>query len=271
MQEYEYNPQLPKPRPVIGWAGGKGRMLKYLLPLIKPHTAYVEVFGGGLALFLAKEPSRLEIINDINGDLVQFYRCCKFHHEALLDELDMVLNSRRDFEDYSRQPGLTDIQRAARWFTRNKLSFSGKGSHFAIQRSQSLSSRAQRQLAIQSLNRRLDKTTVEQKPWEYMVATYDNPEVLWFFDPPYPESGGTYAGWSELDVERFCTALKKLSGQWIFTFKDCKQIRALMAGYKFKSIDRARGISNNLGAKQSARYREIIIVSGHVSAKRQAA
>ena len=268
--------QLPSPRPVIGWAGGKGRMLKHLLPLIRPHTAYVEVFCGGLALFCAKERSRLEVINDINGDLVKFYRNVKSHLEAVLDELDMVLNSRRDFEDYCAQPGLTEIQRAARWFIRNKLSFAGTGTSFAITRSQPLTSRAQRLLQIQSLNRRLDRTTIEEKPWEYILKTYDCEETLFFLDPPYPEAGGkNYGGWDELTVERFCTAVKHLRGEWIFTFKDCPQVRDLMAGYTFKSIDRARGIANNAGRAKADRYVEIIITSArdtrHTSQKGRSA
>lgn len=253
---------LPKPRPVVGWAGGKQRMLKHLLPLITPHTGYVEVFGGGLAMFLAKEPSRLEVINDINGDLVKFYRCCKYHLDALLDELDLVLNSRRDFEDYCAQAGLTEIQRAARWFIRNKLSFAGHGEHFAIARTQPLTSRAQRLLHIQSLNRRLDRTTIEEKSWEYVLDAYDHVETLFFFDPPYPEPGGQiYAGWNEVAVERFCTAVKKLRGQWIFTFKDCPQVRDCMAGYTIKQVNRARGIANNAGRAKADRYVEVIITS----------
>ena len=248
---------LPKPRPVFSWSGGKQRLLKYLLPLIRPHTAYIEVFGGGLAMFIAKPASQLEVVNDINGDLVSFYRCCKYHLDALLDELDLVLNSRRDFEDYCAQPGLTEIQRAARWFIRNRLSFGGTGTRFAISRTQPLTSRAQRLLAIRSLNRRLDRTTIEQKPWEYILKTYDHAESLFFLDPPYPEPGATYDGWDELAVERFCAVVKKLKGGWIFTFKDCAQVRGCMAGYTFKSVDRARGINN----KKAARYQEIIITS----------
>jgi DNA adenine methylase len=124
----------------------------------------------------------------------------------------------------------------------------------------------QRQIAIQSLNRRLDRTTIEERPWEYILKTYDHEETLFFLDPPYPEPGGAiYGGWDELATERFCTAVKKLRGQWIFTFKDCDQVRAAMAGYKFKVIDRARGIANNHGAKKSARYREIVIISERVN------
>lgn len=258
----ELQPDLPKPRPVVGWAGGKQKLLKHLLPLIKPHTTYVEVFGGGLAMFLAKEPSYNEVINDVHGDLVKFYRCCKYHVDALLDELDMVLNSRREFEDYCAQPGLTEIQRAARWFIRNKLSFAGHGENFAIARTQPLGSRAQRLMQIQSLNRRLDRTCIEERSWDKILPSYDHEETLFFLDPPYPEDGGkNYGGWDEVTVERFCTTVKKLRGQWIFTFKDCDQVRDLMAGYSFKTIDRARGINNNSGAKKAARYLEIVITS----------
>lgn len=253
---------LPKPRAVVSWAGGKQKLLKHLLPLIKPHTCYVEVFGGSFALGIAKQPSQVEVVNDINGDLVSFYRCCKYHLDALTDELDLVLNSRRDFEDYCAQPGLTEIQRAARWFLRNKLSFAGHGDNFAISRAHSLTSRAQRVLAIRSLNRRLDRTTIESRSWEYIIETYDHEETLFFFDPPYPEPGGAlYGGWDEVTVERFCAAIRKLRGQWIFTFKDCAQVRTLMDGYTFKTIDRARGIANNHGAKKAARYVEIVITS----------
>jgi DNA adenine methylase len=253
---------LPKPRPVVSWAGGKQRLLKHLLPLIKPHTCYVEVFGGSGALMWAKQPSHTEVFNDINGELVSLMRCLKFHRDALLDELDLVLNSRREFEDYGAQPGLTQIQRAARWLVRNKLSFAGHGHHFAICRSHPLQSRVQRQLALQSLNRRLDRTIIEERDWAYILKTYDHEETLFFLDPPYPEPGGAiYDGWNELALERFCTAVKKLRGRWIFTFKDCDQVRAAMAGYTFKSINRARGIANNHGAKTAARYVEIVITS----------
>src|SRR5581483_8201750 len=109
MLDHRTDPEdLPGPRPVISWPGGKGKLLKHIMPLIPPHTCYVEVFGGGLAVFLAKKPSHLEVINDINRDLNVFYRCCKYHLDPMLDELDFVLNSRRDFEDFGAQRGLTD-------------------------------------------------------------------------------------------------------------------------------------------------------------------
>lgn len=246
--------QATKARPVISWAGGKTRLLKHLLPLIPQHTLYCEVFGGGLALFCAKEPSPAEAINDINGDLVSFYRCCKYHLDALIDELDLVLNSRQDFEDYCRQPGLTEIQRAARWFIRNKLSFAGTGTTFAIARTQSLPSRGRRLVAIRELSHRLDRTTIEHRDWNYILNTYDAPSTFFFLDPPYLDDGGkNYKGWSNEELERFCARVKKLKARWLFTFQECAQVRELMRVYPIKGISRAKGIEH------SGTYQEVII------------
>jgi len=250
---------LPRAKPVISWAGGKTRLLKHLLPRIAPHTTYCEVFGGGLALYCAKEPSPAEIINDINGDLVAFYRNTKKHCGALLKEIDLVLNSRQEFEDYLAQPGLTEIEHVARWFLRNKLSFAGHGKNFAIARTQPLGSRSQRMAAIRALSQRLDRTTIENRTWEQVLDTYDSPAAFFFCDPPYFDDGGKcYAGWSREELARFCARLKTLKGRWLFTFQDCREVRQHMAGCRIKAITRARGIVNKR-LTDAGVYREVII------------
>ncbi|HEY5079416.1 MAG TPA: DNA adenine methylase [Opitutaceae bacterium] len=261
MYDSEPEAQLPNPKPVIARPGGKTRMLKAILPLIRPHTCYCEPFGGGMAVLLAKEPSQLEVVNDIDRSLVAFHRNAKLHLEALQDELDLVLNAREEFEDYGAQRGLTEIQRAARWFIRNKLSFGGMGGTFAISRTQPLGSRAQRILAIRSLSRRLDRTTIENRSWEKVLDTYDHDETFFFMDPPYLDAGGAaYAGWSEHELQRFCDRVKKLKGSWLMTFQECPQVRQLMAGYQVRSVTRANGIGNAQGRKGRV-YREVIITS----------
>ncbi len=254
-------PQLPDARPVFSRPGGKTRLLKHLLPLIPEHTCYCEAFFGGGALFFAKPPSRHEVINDIDRDLVAFMRNAKLHRDALLDEMDLVLNARLEFEDYVAQPGLTEIQRAARWFIRNRLSFGGLGATFAITRTSPLPSRAQRQIAIQSLSRRLDRTTIEHRSWEKIFASYDHAETFFFLDPPYLDGGGAaYAGWSEHELARFCAAVQRLRGAWVFTFQECDQVRDLMAGFQITAVARANGIGNR-GGKKGRTYREVIITS----------
>jgi DNA adenine methylase len=261
MYDPEAQPQLPDPRPVISWPGGKTRLLKYLLPLIPAHLLYGEPFGGGLAVLLAKPRSEVEVVNDINGELVSFYRCAKYHLESLLDELDLVMNARQEFQDYLAQPGLTEIQRAARWFIRNRISFGGMGVTFAVSRSHPMSSRAQRLIAIRALNRRFDRVTIERLSWEKFFELYDCEQGFFFLDPPYLDgAGAAYAGWSEHELQRFGTRVQTLRGKWLLTFQDCPQVREIFAGYNLRAITRANGIGNNTG-KRGRIYREVIITS----------
>jgi len=248
-----------KPKPIIGWPGGKGRLLKHLLPLIPPHHTYVEVFFGGGAVFFAKEPSPVEVINDINGDLVALMRNARSHPEALCAELELVLNSRQEFEDFKAQPGLTEIQRCARWFARNKLSFSGQGRDFTITRQAPFSSREARLDAIRAISTRLDKTTIENRSWEKVLKAHDYDDAFFFMDPPYLDAGGdAYAGWSEQTLRDFAAAVLALRGRWLVTFQDCSQIREVFAGQRIKAIERANGIGNTQG-RAGRKYREVII------------
>lgn len=100
-------------RPIVRWPGGKTRLLKHLLPLIRPHKTYVEAFGGGL---------------------VNLYRHAQYHLDALIDEVRWTLNSREELAGLIAQPGLTGLQRAARFLLRNRMSFGGGGKQFAVTR-----------------------------------------------------------------------------------------------------------------------------------------
>ena len=102
-----------RPRPIVKWAGGKSRLLKSIMPLIPAHVCYCEpIFGGGAVLY-AKDRAKVEVVNDINGNLVSLYRNLQFHLPALLEELEWLFASRQNLHDFIAQPGLTELQRAA--------------------------------------------------------------------------------------------------------------------------------------------------------------
>lgn len=248
-------------KPAISWPGGKTRLLKWILPLIPRHVCYVEPFAGGLAVLLAKERSRLEVINDANGDLIRFYRCVRFHQDPLLTELEFVLNSRQEFYDFKDQPGLTDIQRAARWFYRNKNSFGGLLDSFgtgALGGGAAHASRSARMEVIRALSHRLDGVCIEHLPWEKCVSLYDRPTTFFFLDPPYTSgSVGVYAGWTNTDVQILRDRLGKLKGKWLVTLNDSEPIRQIFSGCRIRSVDRAIGIEQK-GAT-GRRYKELVI------------
>ncbi len=115
-------------KPLVPWMGGKRKLAEHILPLFPDHQCYVEPFCGAAALFFLKSPSPVEVLNDINGDLVNLYRVVKHHLEELYKQFKWTLASRQHWQELQAIPRetLTDIQRAARFLYLQKLAFGGK-------------------------------------------------------------------------------------------------------------------------------------------------
>ena len=223
-------------KPIVRWPGGKTRLLKHILPLIRPHRTYVEAFAGGLAVMLAKPPSAAEIVNDLNGDLVNLYRYAQYHCDALVAEVQWTLNSRENLLDLVKQPGLTGLQRAARYLMRNRMSFGGAGGNFAVSR-QAQPSRSNVISLLREISQRLDKVAVENLPYDRLLSLYDGPDTLWFLDPPY-SAGKTahYGMWTQAEMETFALRVQALQGDYIVTVNDCPVNRDLFAGHELLPV-----------------------------------
>lgn len=115
-------------KPIIPWMGGKTRLANDILPIFPDHSCYVEVFAGGAALFYKKEPSKVEVLNDINGELVNLYRVVQHHLEEFVRQFKWALSSRQIFQwEQMKEPEtLTDIQKAARFYYLQKLAFGAR-------------------------------------------------------------------------------------------------------------------------------------------------
>lgn len=112
----------------IKWIGGKKFLRKKIISEFPTqYDRYIEVFGGaGWVLFGQEYHCSLEVLNDKNNDLINLYRCVKFHCQELIKELNWILQSRKLFfecrEQLKGDMGLTDIQRAARFYILIKFS-----------------------------------------------------------------------------------------------------------------------------------------------------
>lgn len=235
-------------------------MLPQLLPLLDPdRKLYCEPFAGGLALLLAKPRSTTEVVNDINGDLVALYRCAQFHLEPLLTEFEFILGSRENMADMLAQPGLTDLQRAARFLARNRFSFGANGDCFAVSRQgPGIASRANVLPALRALNARLDRVSVEHLDWQRCIALYDCPEAQFFLDPPYLHAQTRiYRGWAEADMRGLSDVLDSLKGTWILTVDDSTYNRRLFARHEITPVKTANGLAKNEGEGKT--FGELII------------
>lgn len=252
-----------KIRPVIGWPGGKRLLAKHILPMIPRHTCYVEVFGGSLAILCAKEKSHVEVVNDIDGELISFYRTVRFHLDELLRELLWFANSRQEFLDFLQQPGLTEIQRAARWFYRNKMSFGAMGRHFGTSKvggGASLSSRRSIWDALEAFNRRMDSVCIENLSFEKILQTYDGPKTFFYMDPPYVtgDQDCYSTRWKKEDHVRLREAVRGIKGRWLLSYCDSSLVRKLYAGCRLRSIERVAGIDRTNKRKPKI-FRELLI------------
>jgi DNA adenine methylase len=188
---------MTKHYPVIAWPGGKRRLAKVLLPMIqsRPHTCYVEEFAGGGSMLFMRQPAKVEILNDVNSDVVNLNRVLKHHLEEFIRQFKWALTSRQMFEWAKETPPgiLTDIQRAARFYYLQKLSFGGKVTGQTFGTAASSPSRLNLLRIEEDLSQahlRLARVCIEHLDWHTCLEKYDRDYTLHFMDPPYWETEG---------------------------------------------------------------------------------
>ena len=218
-------------------------------------SRYIEVFGGaGWILFSRDSHAKLEVYNDVNGNLVNLFRIVKYHPDALQKELDWLLMSREQFFDAIQENrGVTDIQRAARFWIAIKESFGTDCRTFGI-RPKNLQSAVD---FLREASSRLQSVVIENVDFERLLKTYDSPETLFYLDPPYYDAEKYYPDrFQPEDHVRLKNALMKIQGKFLLSYNDCPQIRELYGGYTIIEIER----NDNLVTKNKPRkYRELII------------
>lgn len=224
-------------------------MLKHLLPLIPEHVCYCEPFAGGLAMLFAKERSRCEVVNDLNGDLVALYRNVRFHLPEVERELEWFLGSRKDLKDYRIEAGLTEIQRVTRFLLRNRISFGGGGTSFGVIRTAGGGAQIWRDRVrdlMLAAHRRLDGVLIEHLPYERCLELYDSKDTFFFIDPHYLHADvHCYDGWTEDQLREFRRRLRSLKGRWMVTLDDSEFNRKLFKGCHMVPISTKNGIVNN--------------------------
>ncbi|MCY4128970.1 MAG: DNA adenine methylase, partial [Gammaproteobacteria bacterium] len=178
----------------IRYYGGKGNLTQYLLPLIPSHRCYCEVFGGGASLLFAKPPSRVEVYNDIDSDVVAFFRM--FHDPEAFE----MFKRKCYYTPYSREicfeyrntwKEQTDpTERIYRWFCVNRMMFGGR-----IRDSRkggwscSTTQGGRLKIIVDKLDEyveRLRDVQIDNRSWEVVLDVYDSPDTFFYLDPPYP-------------------------------------------------------------------------------------
>lgn len=188
------------PRTLLKWYGGKS----YLAPRIIEHfpedyesMTYVEPFGGGAAVLCAKNPSHIEVYNDLNGDLVNFFNVLRSDPRGLQVALSLTPYSEEEFVMAGTGRGRSKLEMARQFFVGIAQSFGGSGRSWSYSVGQSRRGMSQVVSGwLTSIDERLPQVVERLRSVQVMnrrasevIEKFDGPNALFYFDPPYlPES-----------------------------------------------------------------------------------
>nr|WP_315237731.1 DNA adenine methylase [uncultured Albidiferax sp.] len=228
-------------KPIVPWVGGKRRLVPEILPWFEPHTCYVEPFAGAAALLFNKQPSKVEVLNDVNADLVNLYRVVRHHLEEFVRQFKWALTSRKLFQWLQDTPPetLTDIQRAARFFYLQRLAFGAKVDNqtfgVATTSTQALNlMRIEEDLSAAHL--RLSRVVVEHMDWEACMKRYDRPHTLFYCDPPYWDTQGYGVGFGLEQYDKLAELLRSMAGKAIVSVNDIPEMRKAFKGLTMRRL-----------------------------------
>ncbi|MBO8161328.1 MAG: DNA adenine methylase [Thermosipho sp. (in: Bacteria)] len=253
----------------IKWQGGKYRLRKQINDLIpKDHICYCEVFGGAAWVLFYKKPSKVEVYNDINGELVNFFKVIKNKYNEFIKEFDYLLISREIFEDFKNMDTskLSDVKRAVRFYYLVHLSFGSRMTNFVINPTR-VAGQGKRILEnlekdILKAKQRLINTVIENRDFEKVIKSYDRNTTFFYLDPPYYETTGYETqgsnSFTTQDHERLKEVLSNTKGKWLLSINDTPEIRDLYKDYYKLGVNVKYSISSVSNSKD---FKELLIAN----------
>lgn len=246
----------------LSYIGGKNRIAKQIIATFPEHETYVEAFAGGAQVFFHKEPSRTEVLNDLDGDIVNFFRVCQIHQEELLRFLKFIIVSRKWFElfDIQNPDSLTDIQRAARFFYLQKNAYAGlvrhRKYHYSVAAPPSFNPERVPDV-IEEVHHRLARVQIECLPYEEILRRFDRQGTLFYLDPPYWGRSLYRFNLAAEDFKLLADRLRHVKGRFVLSLNDVPDVRAVFAGFRLREIELSYTAQHEAGK----RYRELLITN----------
>jgi len=271
MKKCVYSASKPLMKTPISYYGGKQMMLKDILPLIPEHDMYVEPFFGGGAVFWAKEPAKTEVINDVNGNIVNFYSVLKHNYFDLVKALQKTLHSRDTYKRalmIYQMPWLFDdmpVIRAWAFYVATNQGFSSKIGTWGYDKSK-------RAVTIQNkidafnedLSLRLKYVQIENNEAHKVMLSRDKKTAFHYIDPPYIDSNqGHYGGYTREHFIRDLDAISQLKGKFLLSSYDSDILQDYIKknDWHVKYVDKPLCASN--GRTLSKRKRKIEVLTAN--------
>jgi len=230
----------------FGWYGGKFNHLNWLLPLLPQTTHYCEPFAGSAAVLLNREPSLVETYNDIDGEVVNFFRVLRDQQEDLIRAIGLTPFSREELRIAVEEPidDLSELERARRFFVRARqvrtglaqTASAGRWAHCKLTSRAGMAGAVSRWLGsvegLSEIVQRLLRVQIENAPAIEVIQRYDSEETLFYCDPPYPHDsrGDSHAYGYEMtdnDHRELAEVLTNLKGKVALSGYRCELLDTL--------------------------------------------
>lgn len=210
----------------ITYCGGKQELVPTILPLFPEHVLYNEPFCGGAALFFAKEPSEIEVLNDLNTEIINLYKVMREDFVSLQKMINITLHSRRQHKDasviYNNPHLFTPMQRAwAVWVLASQGFASMIDGTWGYDKARNTTTKKIHNKATQFTEDyaiRLQNVQLECADALYIIKSRDHEEAFHYCDPPYYNSDcGHYGGYTEHDFEQLLITLAGIKGKFLLS------------------------------------------------------
>lgn len=250
----------------IKWMGGKFRLRNRIVEMLpKDHLCYVEVFGGAGWVLFAKLQSKIEVLNDVNGELINFFRVVKDKPDEFIHAFDYLLVSRQLFEECKRvdPTELNDIERAARFYYLIHFSFGARMQSFIISPTSVKFALKTLGQEIKQTRARLLNTIIENRDFEKLILSYDRTTTLFYCDPPYYGlTGYNTQGSGPFTVEdhiRLRDVLAKIQGRYLLSINDHPDIRDLYKGFNIEEVS----VRYSVSRKDKSTLKKELLISNY--------
>lgn len=253
----------------ITYYGGKQKLSKEILPLIPKHKLYCEPFFGGGAVFFAKPKSEIEVINDTNGEIINFYKVVRTKFSQLQKEILSSLHSRklhRKAKFIYRNPDMwSDVERAWAVYIMSHQSYGAIiDSTWACGKKENTTEKkffSKKNSFAKEYAERLEKVQIECRDALETIATRDTKESFFYCDPPYFNSYlGHYEKYTEEDFEKLLQVLSKIKGKFLLSSYPSEILSKYIKknNWHSKKIDKALCMAASNAAHKKKRKTEVL-------------
>ncbi|NER01414.1 MAG: DNA adenine methylase [Okeania sp. SIO3C4] len=269
----------------FGWYGGKFNHLDWLLPLLPETQHYCEPFGGSAAVLLNRKPCAVETYNDLDGEVVNFFRMLRDSQEELIQAIALTPFSREEFKIALTPPTekISDLERARRFFVRARqvrtglaqTASVGRWAHCKLTTRAGMAGAVSRWLGsvegLSEIVQRLLRVQIENSPAIEIIKRFDSEETLFYCDPPYPHDSRTDKkayGYEMTDDEhrKLAEVLHGVQGKVAISGYHCQLFDTLYQDWHYFDAPAKKAHSTNTGTDGKKQNRvEVLWVNYQLS------